>query len=41
MLLLMYAAGMPTCRSASTWSFISEISGEMTIVTPGNSSAEI
>ena len=33
------AAGTPACSSAATWSFISEISGEMTSVTPGRSSA--
>ena len=38
---LTYAAGMPASLSASTWSRIREISGEMTMVTPGSSVAGI
>ena len=37
--LLMNAAATPACVSAPTWSFISEMSGETTTVTPGMSSA--
>ena len=35
----MYAARMPAAFSALTWSCIKEISGEMTSVMPGSSSA--
>jgi hypothetical protein len=35
----MKVAGRPTLSSVSTWSFISEMSGETTIVTPGSTSA--
>ena len=34
-LLLMYAAATPDALSAMTWSFISEMSGEITSVSPG------
>ena len=37
----MYAAGMPAALSPLTWSCISEISGEITSVSPGSSSAGI
>ena len=36
---LRQAAATPLARSASTWSFISEMSGETTIAVPGSSSA--
>ena len=32
----MYAAGMPDCKSAPTWSFIREIRGDITSVSPGS-----
>ena len=38
-LLLMYAAATPDALSAMTWSFISEISGEITSVIPSSISA--
>ena len=37
--LLTKAAVMPRATSASTWSFISEMSGDTTTVSPGSSSA--
>lgn len=37
--LLISAAAIPMLTSASTWSFIKEINGEMTIVTPSNKRA--
>jgi hypothetical protein len=37
--LLTNAAGRPRAVSASTWSFMSEMSGDTTIVSPGSSSA--
>ena len=33
---LMKAAGMPMAVSAATWSFISEMSGDITSVIPGS-----
>ena len=39
--LFMKAAGMPAALSAATWSFMREIRGETTSVTPGSSSAGI
>ena len=39
--LFRYAARTPACVSDSTWSCIREISGEITSVTPGSSSAGI
>jgi hypothetical protein len=36
---LMTVAAMPRAASASTWSFISAMSGETTTVTPGKSTA--
>ena len=38
-LLLMYAAATPDALSAMTWSFISEISGEITSVIPSSINA--
>lgn len=32
----MQAAGIWDCSNAATWSFISEISGEITSVSPGS-----
>ena len=37
--LLRNAAGTPAFSSAITWSFIREMRGEITSVTPGSSSA--
>ena len=37
--LLMYDAVTPLLRKSSTWSFIKEISGEMTTVNPVNDKA--
>ena len=36
---LMQAAGMPFCDNASTWSFISEMSGDTTTAIPSRAMA--
>ena len=38
---LMNSAAIPSARSASTWSYISAISGETTTPVPGRTSAGI